>query len=260
MRRGNTVWASPDRGRRAVAGCWAAACCAVVLAGATACGTAHPGPSAPATPSASPLAGLTADQIARKAIADLAAASSVHVAGSVGQDGQTGFADLTLSTKGCKETFRIPGPGSMVMIAIGNTTWVKLEGQMWKLLGGMFPAKVRRYVAGKYLQEPDIPGGMTDLCGLSQAASSFGSELKGLVTVKITTISGQPALQLADRRHSTSAYVTISARPELLRLDVSGHEHVDFTGYDQPVTLTPPPADDTLTEAQLEALARQAAG
>jgi hypothetical protein len=254
------VWASPERGRRAVAGYWAAVCCAVVLVGATACGTAHPSLSARSRPSASPLAGLTADQIARKAIADLAAVSSVHIAGSVGQDGQTGFADLTLSTKGCKETFRIPGPGSLVMIAIGNTMWFKLEGQMWKQLGGMFPAKVRRYLAGKYLQEPDVPGGMTDLCGLSQAARSFGGELKDLVTAKITTISGQPALLLADKRHSRSAYVTISARPEFLRLDVSGQEHVDFTGYNQPVTLTPPPAYETVTEAQLEALARQAAG
>jgi len=101
---------------------------------------------------------------------------------------------------------------------------------------------------------------MTGLCGRGQAASSFSDEPKDLVTAKITTISGQPALQLADERHSTSAYVTISARPEFLHLDVSGQEHVDFTGYGQPVTLTPPPADETVTPAQPEALAGQAAG
>jgi hypothetical protein len=52
----------------------------------------------------------------------------------------------------------------------------------------------------------------------------------------------------------------MSARPELLRLDVSGQEHVEFTGYNQPVTFTPPPADDRVTEAQLEALTWQTAG
>jgi hypothetical protein len=72
---------------------------------------------------------------------------------------------------------------------------------------GMFPAKVRRYVAGKYVQEPGVPGGMTALCTLSQAAIAFGAELKDLVTVKSATISGRPALQLADKRHSTNAYV-----------------------------------------------------
>ena len=137
------------------------------------------------------------------------------------------------------------------MIAIGNTIWFKPNRQLL----GMFPANVRPHLAGKYLQTPDVPGGMTDFCSLGQAANSFGRELKDLVTVKITTISGQSALQLADKRHSTSAYVTMSARPELLRLDVSGHEHVEFTGYNQPVTFTPPPADETVTEAQLRALA-----
>jgi len=244
------VRASPDRGRRAVARCRAAACCAAILIGATACGAARPGPSARAAPSANPLAGLTAGQIARKAIADLAAASSVHITGSVGQDGQTAVADLALGTKGCRETFGLPGQGSFGMIAIGRTIWLKPDSQML----GMFPAKARRHLAGKYLQTPDVPGGMTDFCSLGEAANSFGSELKDLVTAKITTISGQPALQLADKRHSTSAYVTMSARPELLRLDVSGQEHVEFTGYNQPVTFTPPPADDTVTEAQLEAL------
>ena len=248
--------ASPDRGGRAVASCWAAVCCAVILIGATACGTARPGASAPSAPSANPLAGLTADQIARKAVADLAAVSSVRISGWVGQDGQTAFADLTLGAKGCRETFRIPGQGSFGMIAVGDTIWLKPDSQML----GMFPAKARRHLAGKYLQTPDVPGGMTDFCSLGGTASSFGSELKDLVTVKITTISGQPALQLADKRHSTIAYVTMSARPEFLRLDVSGQEHVEFAGYNQPVTFTPPPAGDTVTDGQLRALATQAAG
>ena len=66
--------------------------------GATACGTAQQSRStatARATQSEGQLAGLTADQIARRAIADLAAVSSVHIAGSAGQDGQTAFLDLT---------------------------------------------------------------------------------------------------------------------------------------------------------------------
>jgi hypothetical protein len=246
-----------------MASCRAAICCAVILAGAVGCGTGHPRPSAPATPSAStanPLAGLTAEQIARKAIADLAVVSSVRISGSVGQGGQTAFVDLTIGTNGCQETLRIPGQGSSVIIAIGNTTWSKMEGLLWNQIAGMFSAKVRPHLAGKYLQMPAPAGGMTDLCGRGEAASSFGAELNDVVTAKITTISGQPALELADRRHSTSAYVTISAHPEFLHLDGSGQEHVDFTGYNQPVIVTLPPADQTVSAAQLQALARQAAG
>jgi hypothetical protein len=252
------VRASMDVGRYAAAVIW----CAGLAAGVTACGTTQPSlsPAATANRSQDPLAGLTADQIARKAVADLAAVSSVRISGSTGQDGQTALVDLTLGTNGCQETLRIPGQGSSVIIAIGTTVWSKMDGPLWKQFVGTYPAKVRRYLAGKYLQTPDVPGGMAALCGRGQAASSFGDELKDLVTAKITMISGQPAVELADKRHSTSAYVTMSARPELLRVDVSGQEHVDFTGYNQPVTFTPPPADETVTQAQLGALARQAAG
>jgi len=113
-----------------------------LAAGATACGTAQLSPSAPAaraTQSEGPLTGLTADQIARRAIADLAAVS-VHVAGSTGQDGQTAFLDLTLGTKGCTETLRIPGQGTSTLLRMGTTVWFKPSYQMLKWIAHGVPA------------------------------------------------------------------------------------------------------------------------
>jgi hypothetical protein len=45
-----------------------------------------------------------------------------------------------------------------------------------------------------------------------------------------------------------------------LRIDVSGQEHTVFTGYNRPLTLTPPPADQTISTAQLGALGARAQG
>ncbi len=252
--------ASLEVGRRAVA---VVVSCAGLAAGATACGTAQlspPASAASATQSEGPLAGLTADQIARRAIADLAAVSSVHVAGSTGQDGQTAFLDVASGTKGCTETLRIPGQGTSTELQIGKTDWFKPSDQEWKWMAYGVPAAARRHLEGKYLQTPDVPAGMGALCSRGELASAFGSELKDLVKGKITTISGQPALQLAGQRHSTSAYVTISGRPEFLRIDVSGQEHTVFTSYNRPLTLTRPPADQTISTAQLTALGAQAHG
>src|SRR6266702_1862394 len=224
--RSRAVRASLEAGRRAVA---VVVSCAGRAAGATACGTAQLSLSAPAaraTQSEGPLAGLTADQIARRAIADLAAVSSVHIAGSAGQDGQTAFLDQTTGTKGCTETLRIPGQGTSTLLQIGKTVWFKPSYQMWKWMAYGIPAAARRHLEGKYLQTPDMPAGMAADCSPGQNASAQAGLLKDLAKGKITTISGQPALQLAGKRHSTSAYVTISARPEFLRIDVSGQEHV----------------------------------
>ena len=73
------------------------------------------------------------------------------------------------------------------------------------------PAAARRHLEGKYLQTSDVPAAMAAGCSRGELASAFGGELKDLVEGKITTIAGQPALQLAGKRHSMSAYVTISA-------------------------------------------------
>ena len=235
--------------------------CAGLAAGATACGTAQLSPSAPAaraTQSGGPLAGLTADQIARRAIADLATVPSVHIAGSTGQGGQTAFLDLALGTKGCTETLRIPGQGTSTLLQIGTTVWFKPSYQMLKWIAYGVPAAAWRHLKGKYLQTPDVPAGMAAWCSRGEVASAFGDELKDLVKGKITTILGQPALQLAGKRHSTNAYVTISARPEFLRIDVSGQEHTVFTGYNRPLTLTRPAADQTISTAQLRALGARA--
>jgi hypothetical protein len=154
------VRASLDVGLRAVA---VAVSCAGLVAGVVACGTAQLSPSAAAaraTPSEGPLAGLTAGQIARLAIADLAAVSSVHVAGSAGLDGQTAVLDLTVGAKGCAETLRIPGQGTFTVLQIGKTVWFKPSSQMWKWMAYGIPAAARRHLEGKYVQTPDIPEGI----------------------------------------------------------------------------------------------------
>jgi hypothetical protein len=247
------VRASLAVGRQAVA---VLVSCSGLAAGAAACGTAQPSPPAAAARAAQsedPLAGLTAGQLARRAIADLTAVPSVHITGSTGQDGQAAFLDLTVGTKGCTETMRVPGQGTSALLQIGKTMWVKPSSQMWTWMAAGVPAAARRHLNGKYLRTPDVPAGMT-ACSAGQLASAFGDELKDLVKGKITTISGQPALELAGQRHSASAYVTISARPEFLRIDVSGQEHTVFTGYNRPLTLTPPPPGQTISPAQLGAL------
>jgi hypothetical protein len=65
-------------------------------------------------------------------------------------------------------------------------------------------------------------------------------------------ISGQPALQLTDGAKPGSVYVSVSGRPQLLRVVSTGSNggQLDFTGYGTPVTLTAPPASQTLDGAK----------
>ena len=239
-RRGNTARTPGHAGRSAAA---AAIAGAGILAGGTACGT-----------TANPLAGLSAGQIAARATADLKTASSVHFTGSVTDSGATYAVDVTAGTANCAGTLGMPGQGSFALLKIGQRLWIKPDDQFWASAGAS-PANLH-LAEGKYVQaspgDPDFSP-VTMLCSPAQFADSLGNQMNHLAKRTATTIAGQSALQL---RSSTpgSAYVTISASPEFLRLDAhdgGSQGQLDFSDYDVPVTLTPPPASKTINGSKI---------
>jgi hypothetical protein len=222
----------------------AAAGLAVLTAG---CGGSTGTSGTSGTAAASPLAGLTASQILTRAVADLKAASSVHLSGSVQESSQATTVDLTIGAHACRGTIGVPGQGSLQLLGIGSTVWEKPDSQFLKTAG--LTSSQLSLLKGKYLKTTAAGSGLGSLCFLGQ----FATELiggKGRVTEgKTTTILGQPALQLTDAQQSGSAYVTISASPEFLRFG-SADGHMDFTDYDAPLTVTAPPAADTVNGAK----------
>jgi len=103
-------------------------------------------------------------------------------------------------------------------------------------------------VAGKYVWlSPKSPATSSfgSFCYLSQLVGQFSGPADQVVKGQTTIIDGQPALQLKEGKQTGSAYVTISARPEFLRIgDTSGY--VDFSDYNAPLALTEPPASQTV--------------
>lgn len=201
---------------------------------------------------ADPLSGLSADQIATKAIANLKAASTVHVAGDVSSSGQTYDLDLTLvRAQGCEGTMAQAGTGSFKIITIGKLVWIKPDKQFWEKAGGSDPA-VLKVLSGKYLKVNATSqlGSLSGFCGTSQLAGTFGSHQTGLVKGKKTVISGQPALEIKDNSASASIFVSDTAKPLILEISGGSQGHVDFTGYNNVTTLTAPPASETLSGAK----------
>jgi hypothetical protein len=219
----------------------AAVMCATLGAGLAGYGTAS------ASTSGSPLSGLSADQIAAQAVANLKSASTVHVTGNVTSSGETVGLDLTLVRgKGCTGTMAVAGTGSFKLTAIGNQVWIKPDQQFWKKEGAT--AAVLNVVSGKYMKVRATSqlGSLSVFCQPSQLAGSFGHLAPGLVKGTTTTISGQRALQIKDASDSGSIFVSDTAKPQILRLSGGSKGTIDFSGYNSPVTLTAPPAADTL--------------
>jgi hypothetical protein len=244
--------------RRAVA----ATLLGTAVLGTAACGTSTSSTSAAAvgaaTASASarpsdPLTGLTADQIVARTTADLKTVSSVHITGLAADSGQVVTLNLTLGTKGCQGQMGIKGEGTFSLLKIGKTVWIKPDNQFWKYAAGssLTPA-VMQILAGKYIKpsaKDSSLGSLGAFCNPSQFAAFVG-QASGLSKDGTTTITGQPALRIKDADGSGVLYVTISARPELLRVDGGSNGRLTFGGYNRPLRLTPPPASETLDGAK----------
>jgi hypothetical protein len=219
-----------------------------VVAGGTGCGkavapgsaysAASPSSSAAMTSSVNPLALLTGPQIAVKTFNDLKTATSVHVAGSFVDSGQTYLMNLTIGRRGCTGQLGVKGQGTVVILQIAKTLWLKPDKRFWQA-NGMSDPRALRVLAGKYVKTTN-----------HSAISAFSGAASGVVKGKTVTISGQPALRIMDVTDSDSIYVSVSAKPELLRLDGGNQARLDFTNYDAPMRLVPPPLSQTIDGAK----------
>jgi hypothetical protein len=173
------------------------------------------GASAVTTP-----AGLTANQIASRANADLKAATTFHVWGQVTEGGSRGSINITHGSNGCEGTFTF-GSTSVSFVQIGSTTWLEVEGQ--------------------WTQTPTSENKDTlELCNPRTVAGLVDVTV-GLTKGPVTTISHRRALELRDGSVA-AIYVTTGAKPEYVRLVVAGHEQLNFSGINASVTISPPPA------------------
>jgi hypothetical protein len=210
-----------------------------LLAAAAGCGGASGS-------SADPLGGMTAQQIYAQALDNLKAASSVHVTASIASPTGALTMNLTDAPGGCTGTLSTQGAVSVGLLGIGSKLWVKPDRQYLKSSGAT--AAVTNLLTGKYVSTTSESANLATLCGLSNITSQLGT---GSTFTKgtATTISGQRVLQIKATGQSGSEYVTNSASPEIVRLD-TGSGILDFSDYNAPLTLTPPPANETVDGAK----------
>jgi hypothetical protein len=221
---------------------------AVIAAGAT-CGTlALSATAAPLAAAGNPLARLTADQIAKKAVTDLKAAASFHYHGSAKESGQTVAISMSVTHKGCTGSIDDGSHGGFAILDIGKTVWIQPNDKFWEFVG--VPASELPTVQGKWLEltgtgSSSLSAAFAPLCNADKLTSVLAPQLTGLVKGKTIKVSGHPALQLRNSSGQESIYVSISSKPEILRTSDDGT--INFSKYGAQVTLTAPPAADVIT-------------
>jgi len=234
-----------------VAAAAAAAACSGFLATA-----AHASTTAGASKAGDPLAGLTASKVSAEALANLKAASSLTMAGTIYDSGTKDTLNLGLRPgHGCTGTITTGSKGSFKLIVIGTTVYFNPDNKFWETAGGASAAAIITVVHGRYIKsstsDKDIAT-IATLCGISQAIGSVkltGSFTKGA----LTTLHGIRVLPLRDS--SGVMDVTDTSEPEVVAITgpkgtATGDGALTFSPGAR-VTLVAPPASQVIDGTQL---------
>lgn len=238
-----------------------AALLVTALAVATAaCGTSSGTHSAAASLSpkavSDPLAGWTAQRIAKQAQADTVDAPYVRVTGNVTSSGLQITFDLTMvAGTGCQGSLTEHGVGSFMLVSLGKNVWVKPDSQFYKNEAGQNPdaQTAATLLAGKYLEDTEGTGlgslaSSCSLHGMLGNATQTAADDSLNAKAGTATIDGQRALKLLNVGQHATVYVTDTTKPVILQIIVSGSGggSLSFTYYTTAPAITPPPASETI--------------
>lgn len=189
------------------------------------------------------IAKLSADNALTKVKTAVKDVKSVHIAGTINQQGQTLDLDVHAARDKGQGTLTING-GTMEVRLLEGTTYVKAEASTFEKLG--VPTAQAGMIGGKWLKSG----------GASSQFAAFGQFLEldqlfdSLLTPEgelekgdTTDIEGEAAIALVDNAETGGTlYIATTGDPLPLRITKSGSGggQVDFTEYDADVTVTAP--------------------
>jgi hypothetical protein len=209
-------------------------CVAAVLLGGAVAGCGSSG-------SSNDIASKSPNQIVNASLAAIDSASSVHVAGSLYEQGSPITVNLQLASgKGGKGQMTASGLG-FSLVAISNTVYLNGSPAFWSHFGGAAAATL---LQGKWLKAP-ATGQFAAFAALTNQRELFKQTLtpKGPLTKgATTTVGGRKAVPVTDTSQHATVYVAATGTPYPLEIIRSGPSpgNVTLDDFNAPVSLGAP--------------------
>ncbi|MEV4938074.1 hypothetical protein [Streptomyces zaomyceticus] len=257
----------------------AAVVCVVAVAAGPAPAAALSAADAPAVaavpsavaPSPDPFTGLSADEIADRAVTATRSATSLRMSGRVVTDGQPLDIDFAVDDEDeCTGLMKIKG-GTAELRRIDRITYMKGDEAFWRVSmasQGTPEAQIDaavELVEGRWLKiAPGQPGasdlgGVCDLKSLLSDLDKDEAERRGLTRGPDAEVDGTPVATLVKKRpggETTTVSVSREGKPYILKMVKAGGEEpgtMVLSDYDEPVEVVVPPADETVDLSRLDA-------
>ncbi len=220
----------------------------------TGSGTPAGATSPPATPGATAtseapadngVSALTAEQILAKAKAALGAADAVRISGAGTDDGTEVKLDMRYGADGAVGTFTIDGQ-RLDLLRVRDDVYVKGSTSFWTTFANAQAAKL---LGGKYVKTTLTDARFKDIASFTDLSGSVDGFLEpdGAISKgQARTVAGVPAIGLVTKGATAGTlYVATTGRP--YPLSVEGKDNkLTFTDYGKAVTVTAPPAAQTV--------------
>ncbi|MET7619472.1 hypothetical protein [Streptomyces sp. NPDC005408] len=245
--------------------------CATTIAGLAACSTggglkAESGAEkigkkdavAAATTKASddPFGGLSADQIADKAVAATKSAHSIRMVGKVTGDGELLTVDFAVDDKdSCTGKIGMKG-GNAELLQVDKVMYIKGDDAFWKAsLGGQADG-VTELLKGRWMKVPQGSStsmeGVCDLKAMIADMDKDRSERQGMTRGPDAAVGGKPVATLVKKKPSgetLTLYVAKQGEPYLLKVVKKGGVEpgaLTLSDYNKPVKAVAPPPDEVV--------------
>ncbi|MGW0702711.1 hypothetical protein ACWD0A_26045 [Streptomyces sp. NPDC002867] len=216
------------------------------------------------------LKGLSADQIAEKAVKTTKAASSLRMKGAIGaDDGERVSVDLAMDAKAnCTGRLGIEN-GRADLRRLGEVLYMKGDEAFWRASlsrrasaspDGGDSDTVIELMKGRWIKMPSSAvEEMRGVCDLDEMLAELDekkADRTGMTLGKDSEIDGVPVVTLVKKkgRETTTVYVAKEGKPYLLKVVRTGGSEpgtVALSDFDKPVKVKAPPADEVLDLGQL---------
>ncbi|MFF3468829.1 hypothetical protein ACWCQN_46095 [Streptomyces sp. NPDC001984] len=244
----------------------AAALCTTAVVTLTACGddkkadAKEAGTPASATPSpAKPFEGLTPAQISEKSRLAMTKLKSFKVKGSMTIQGKEMAFDVAVGEKGnCLGTFTREGVAADLRW-VGDYTYMRGDEKFWQQTAKEEGASSEETTAltellkGRWVKSPAGSANTDGEFPFCDTATIFTKDKKEsrLTRGAETEVHGTHAVTLTGKDGAATQTLVVSAEgePYALRMTEEGGKEpgtLEFSAFNEPVTVTPPPADQVI--------------
>ncbi|TQK52019.1 hypothetical protein FBY35_2444 [Streptomyces sp. SLBN-118] len=203
-----------------------------------------------------PFGGLSADQIADKAVAATKSARSIRIAGKVTSGAELLTVDFAVDSKGsCTGKIGMRG-GNAELRKVGKVLYIKGDDTFWKASVGAQAHGITDLLKGRWMKVPQGSSsameGVCDLKAMLADTNKDALERQGMTRGPDAAVGGKPVVTLVKKKpggETLTMYVAKEGAPYLLRVVKKGGTEpgtLTFSDFNKPVKAVAPPPDQVV--------------